>query len=193
MSSTFRTLYHSLVSIPLSSIMCLFRPRAIVDFSHVVGTLLRTCPRKSQPRSASVGHGTGLVSQALRELGDKINVGLFECAPFSCFDNLPYLIFPFSTHTTHCVVIVFNLYSLGSALIDVALLLYHLQGLMSPKWCSPVTPDFEEKDGWNMFNLLDEVFAYEEAVCGESRTGTYPLLYIGFVCIIDRRCDSSLF
>ena len=71
-----------------------------------------------------------------------------------------------------------------------ALLLYHLPGLMPPKWCRPVTPDFEEKDGWNTFNLLDKVFAYKEAARGESRTGTYPLLCIGFVCIIDRRCDS---
>ena len=136
-----------------------------------------------------------LVSQTLREFGDKIqnNVGLFQCAPFSCFDNLFYLIFLlFSTHTTH-VVSVLNVYSLGSALIDVALLPYHLQSLMPPKWCCPVTPDFEEKDGWNTLTLLDEVFTYEEAACGESRAGTYPLLCIGFVCIIDQRCDLSLF
>ena len=137
-----------------------------------------------------------LVSQTRREFGDKIqnNVGLFECAPFSsCFDNLFYLIFFLSsTHTTH-VVIILNLYSLGSALIDVALLLYHLPGLMPPKWCRPVAPDFEEKDGWDTFNLLDEVFACEEVACGESRTGIYPLLCIGFVCIIDQRCGLSLF
>lgn len=45
---------------------------------------------------------------------------LFECAPFSsCFDN--FLCFNFLFFTTHntCVVVSFNICSLGSALIDV--------------------------------------------------------------------------
>ena len=144
-----------------------------------VGLDVHTCSRQSQKASPftlqRVQHPLvtelDLVSQILHEFGDKINVGihrLFECAPFSsCFDNLFYFIFLlFSTHTTH-VVIVFNVFSLGSALINVALLLYHLQGLMPLRWCRPVAPDFEEKDGWDTFNLLDE-----EAACGESKTGT---------------------
>jgi len=99
------------LEIPLSSIMCSFRPTAIATTLLVLLPLVElqllllshTCPGKSQKaRSLTlqrVQHPLvtelDLVSQILREFGDKINVGIhrpFECAPFSsCFDNLFYI------------------------------------------------------------------------------------------------------
>jgi len=56
-----------------------------------------------------------------------------------------------------------------------------------------MAPDLKEEDGWNMFHILDEVFTYEEAACDKSRAGTYPFLWIWSVCIIQWKCDLSLF
>ena len=178
------------LEIPLSSIMCSFRPN-VVGASPLVGCnffsfSIHALARRRKPVSFSIRWSRNWTWYRRPCANSAIR---FRTTLAS--SN----VLPSRASTTSSILSSSSSLTpptLSSSWISTAsaLLLYHLPGLMPPKWCRPVTPDFEEKDGWNTFNLLDKVFAYKEAARGESRTGTYPLLCIGFVCIIDRRCDS---